>query len=63
MIAQYLSRPGVSTYAHEWAEVVSITRTTEDRVKATWRKTNLPHLPTFTAKYTATDHLSVGELR
>lgn len=56
--ARYLSRPGVSDYPYEYAEVLEVAKTHEE-VAITWRMTNSPEALPFTTVYEPDERLNV----
>lgn len=60
MYARYLSRPGVSDYPYEYAEIISLRFTKKGKVKVRWRRTNDDNAPVFTATYKPSEHLNVS---
>lgn len=60
MYARYLSRPGVSDYPYEYAEIISLRFTAKGKVKVKWRRTNDETAPIFTATYKASEYLNVS---
>ena len=57
--ARYLSKPGMSEYAFEYAEALNVYADDEFTV-ILWRKTNSDEKP-FAVSYAATDNLSIVE--
>lgn len=56
--ARYLSRPGVSDYPSEFAEVLTVAKTPEE-IAITWRMTNSPEALPFTTAYKPEERLNV----
>lgn len=56
--SRYLSRPGVSDYPHEYAEVLAV-KHEDTGVIATWRRTNSPEEASFVAVYAPDERLNV----